>query len=204
MQNLTAEGVTTCTGGVFDTVDLKGVIKVSRGIVCRKMNVDGVCTISGCVEAGDVRIAGTCKTTESVKAGNLDIYGVINVAGDVQCERMDIDGALDVGGTLNADVIRLVFAHGSSAKEVCGRALRVTRKSSSVLLHFIRPRKNEFTANSIECDEISLEYSAVGTVSGARVAIGPKCRIGRLEYTESYTAHPTAVIEKIEKRGAQV
>ena len=201
MKDLKANGVVTCGGGTYDAVDLQGVINVSDAVVCDTFNLEGVSKIKGDLQARTVKIAGTCKIEGGLKAERIDAYGVLSLTENLAGEEIDIEGALDVAGGINADTFSLLMSHGSGAREVCGQTCKVKKGKGSALLGILRARKHEFVCESIECDDIYLEHCSVESVRGFRVTIGPKCKIGSLDYGETYSAHDTAKIDKISKRG---
>jgi cytoskeletal protein CcmA (bactofilin family) len=202
MTNLDVNGVTTCNGGIYDDVKIKGVIQVDGDITCKKADIEGVYRMQGhLTSSGRLSISGTCHIAGSVKTEDCRVYGVLDLEGDLQSETVTADGMLAVKGTVNADTIALKMARGSGAKEVFGHSLRVTSKGiSSVFFGILNAKKHEFTADTIECDDIYLEYSNVGSVSGAKVVLGPKCHVKRLEYSEEYSADKTAVVDEVVKR----
>ena len=51
----------------------------------------------------------------------------------------------------------------------------------------------------IEGDDIHLENTIADTVRGKRIAIGPGCRIGTVEYTETLSVHDDAEVKEQRK-----
>ncbi|HRU22306.1 MAG TPA: hypothetical protein P5113_06475, partial [Candidatus Bipolaricaulis sp.] len=56
------------------------------------------------------------------------------------------------------------------------------------------------TVGEIEGDQVHLEATTADVVRGKIVHIGPGCRIGRVEYTESLDVHPEAEVREKIKR----
>jgi cytoskeletal protein CcmA (bactofilin family) len=204
MKDLNADGIVTCGGGTYDTVDLDGVITITDSVVCDSFELDGVGKIKGDIQAGSIRIAGTCRVEGGLKAEKIDVHGLLNLTGDLEGDQVEIDGALDVTGEINADTFSLLMSHGSAAREVLGQSCSVKKGKGSVWVSILKARKHEFTCQNIECDDIYLENCTVQRVNGQRVVIGPKCKIASLEYAESHSVHESAIVETISKRGEQV
>jgi hypothetical protein len=56
------------------------------------------------------------------------------------------------------------------------------------------------TAETIEGDTVDLEATEAQVVRGKVVRIGPGCRIGWVEYTDSLEVHPEAEVgERVER-----
>lgn len=205
MKDLNADGIITCGGGTYDVVDLDGVVTITDNIICDTFNLDGVGKVKGSVQASSVKIAGTCKIEGDLKAEKVDLYGVLNLSGSLTGDHVEIDGALEVGEEVCADTFSLRMSHGSTAREICGQSCSIKKSGKgSAILGILRARKHEFVCESIECDDIYLEHCSVQHVNGQRVTIGPKCKIGNLEYVEEYSVHDSAKVEKISKRGDDV
>lgn len=202
MNKLIANGVSTCTGGTYEDVEINGVITVNGAIICENMLQEGVCEFAGGITVKQkASIKGTSKVRGSVEAENLNLAGVMNLNGNLTGENLVIDGAMDVSGEINAEEMSFLMSHGSGAKSVFGHSIEIRRGKGSRLISMLRARKHEFTCEHMECDKIKIEYCNIKTVSGEDIEIGPQCRIGTLEYSGSYTADPTAVIDKIVKVG---
>ncbi|MCL1791152.1 MAG: hypothetical protein FWG40_07325 [Peptococcaceae bacterium] len=201
MKDLNADGIVTCGGGTYDKVDLDGIITITDSIVCDSFELDGVGKIKGDLRAGSAKISGTCKIEGNLEAEKIDINGLLNLVGGMAGEQIEVDGAMDVAGEINADTFFLKMAHGSEAEEILGQSCTVKKGKGSVWASILKARRHELTCKNIECDDINLEFSAVERVSGQRVAIGPKCKIGTLEYSETLSVHDSASVETISKRG---
>ncbi|MCL1918130.1 MAG: hypothetical protein FWG14_07430 [Peptococcaceae bacterium] len=203
MKDLKANGIVTCGGGTYGSVNMEGIVNVMDAVTCDTFTLQGVGKIKGDVQAGSIKIAGTCKIEGGLKAEKIDAYGLLSLTGSLAGDQVEIDGALDVAGEINADRFSLLMAHGSEAREILGQSCSVKKGKGSVWASILKARRHEFVCQNIECDDIYLEHCSVQRVNGQRVAIGPKCKIGSLEYTESYTAHDSAKVETIRKRGEQ-
>lgn len=202
MNNMIANGVSTCNGGTYDNIEVKGVINIRNGIICDNFLQEGVCDCTGAVTVKNrASIKGTCKVRGSVDIERLHLYGTLNVNGDLSGETLDIDGAMDVSGEVNAEEIRFQMSHGSSAHSVFGHSIEINRGLSSRIVSLLRARKHELVCENMEGDIIKIEYCNIRKLSGVNIEIGPQCIIETLEYSGSYMADKTAVIKNIVKVG---
>jgi cytoskeletal protein CcmA (bactofilin family) len=180
---------------------------------------------AGPVDAGDFTVVGqmTCKSTLRVR--ELNCTGKLAVLGQVDAEKVRIIGEMTVRGDFNADEFRSVGAFSidgllsvdhlqvepygpSRATEIGGARIEVRRRSgfleSVPVLGWIREHwfgglNSRLEAGVIEGDDVHLEDTDARFVRGARVHLGRGCRIGTVEYRESFSADPDAVVGETRK-----
>jgi len=203
MNDLNAAGVITCNGGTFERVKIEGVVTINSDITCKDMNIEGVCRVRGGIACGTGKIAGTTTIYGPVKAENISLQGMLKISGDFSCDSLKVDGTLDVEGVLSADDIDIFMASGCSAREVCGHSLKLRRRGSSVFMSIFKGRRNEFKADSVECDIVDIEHAKVNTILADRVVLGEGCEIGRVEYISSADISPKARVGQLVKRGEE-
>ena len=201
MQELIANGVSSFGGGTYESVALTGVINITSSIASGDMTIEGVGTIHGHVDAARVGVNGTIKASGSVKSTDFSLHGLGKIAGDLVADRVEVNGSLSVVGMINAENIDIKMVNGCSAREVCGGSLTLRKNASANILEIITAKRN-FQCQSIECDDVDIEWANVDSVSGVMVKIGPNCNIGRLEYADGFYADPSSKIREIVKRGA--
>jgi cytoskeletal protein CcmA (bactofilin family) len=121
----------------------------------------------------------------NLSAGSFDILGNLTVRGDCEAESLDVKGAFTIDGLLNADTIQVRLYGLSRAKEIGGEKIEIRRRSrlSRLLIPFVFSGSDSvLTAETIEGDDIYLEYTKAGCVRGNDVTIGPGCEIGTVEF----------------------
>jgi cytoskeletal protein CcmA (bactofilin family) len=201
---------------------MEGVCKVDGDIRAEEFRLNGVSTVRGSVEANSFLVSGKLKIEGGVKAeqaatdglveiagsltgheGNLN--GLLKIRGDCEFERLKAAGGFEVGGMLNAGFADIALYGQGKAREIGCESLRVRKIAKSGWKEALRkmfPRwKPELTAHTIEGDDLDLENTAADVVRGNRVAIGPGCRIGCVEYRLEYRKHPGAKVGKELKVG---
>ncbi len=203
MPSLISNGVSKCGGGNYDDAKLSGVVTVQGSVNCNKFHSEGVCTINGSLDAKDIDISGVCKINDYVKSDSFNLYGTTTIKGDLQSEIIDINGSFNINGSINADKINIVISYKSDVKSCFGESISVKRGKTSNIFDVIINKKNEFNAQTLECDNIYLEHSNVQSVYGNKIKIGPKCNIKYLEYSESYEIDHSSMVSKVVKRGEQ-
>jgi cytoskeletal protein CcmA (bactofilin family) len=150
------------------------------------------------VQADDFGIWGQAEVQGNVQAERVRIKGRLTVQGDVEAERFEAIGAFEVNGLLNAGTIQIsVKSFGpSKVKEIGGDEIIVKRRKGLIgLLH----SRGILNAETIEGDEIYLEFTKAKTVRGTNVRLGPGCDIETVEYKTHYHAHEDSVVQKYEK-----
>jgi cytoskeletal protein CcmA (bactofilin family) len=106
-----------------------------------------------------------------------------------------VGGAFQVSGLLSADKLDVKMYGPCKAREIGGSTLRVRRSRATKLLDLIKAREPfVLKADQIEGDIVELEHTVAEVVRGNRVAIGPGCRIGRVEYQQSLKTHKSASV----------
>ncbi len=220
--DLIINGVSTAGGGEYGRVKIDGVGTVEGDIVCIDFDCDGMTKIRGALAAktmdadgmfrveGDLSaeksvIHGYMKVKGSLKGDSFSINGQLRVGGNCEIESFRAEGAFEVSGLLNVGTMDVLLHGRGKAGEIGGETIRVKRKSSgplNKLLSWIMPRfATELHVESIEGDEIDLEYTHAEVVRGNRVRIGRGCSIGLVEYRTELQAHPGAKIGKEAKIG---
>lgn len=163
---------------------------------------------------GHISINGSGKVTGSVHCQVFRSAGSGQVYGDCEAEEITMEGGGRVEKLLNGENIRLVLypqchMHIGS---IGGTNITVEHKPSqhnrSRTFHFfgilsgrddnsgLRPC-GTLETDTIEGDTITLTCTKAARVSGRIVKIGPGCRIGRVEYTETYEADEDATVDEL-------
>jgi cytoskeletal protein CcmA (bactofilin family) len=173
-------------------------------IVSEEMRVSGSARVDGRVEAKELKCSGTFKVAQGIASEYIKVSGDLRVGEDVEAEIFKASGGFKIEGLLSADRIKVRLGGRCQAREIGGEQIEVHRggwKEKGILLDglikiFTGGGTAELHTTQIEGDEISLEDTTADVVRGKRIEIGPGCRIGLVEYSESLKIHPDAVVEK--------
>ncbi|WP_372637995.1 hypothetical protein [Cohnella sp.] len=220
--DLVINGVSTASGGQYGRVKIDGVGTVEGDIVCvdfdcngmtkirgslaaDTMDADGMFTIDGHLSAARSFVDGHMKVRGSLKGDSFSVNGLIRVDGNCEIESFNAEGAFEVNGLLNVGSMDVLLHGRGRAGEIGGESIRVKQKARgplNKLFTWMMPRfAPELHVETIEGDEIDLEYTQADVVRGNRVRIGKGCAIGLVEYRTELSAHPGAKIGKEAKVG---
>lgn len=191
-------GSGSSSGGEYGNVKVMGEAVFYGDTVCELFKCSGTAEVRGNLRAEDVKVMGTLilgsknpgdsLTSESSPPSNLQaeylkVTGEIEVPGDCSAEDLIVKGSVRVAGMLSGEEINIRLYGASSAREICGS--RITIKGKGALTDMFNAGPKKITTELIEGDTIYLENTEAEIVRGARVEIGPGCRIGLVEYKES-------------------
>lgn len=178
----------------------EGNVEAKEFAVSGSCHIDGTVSVNGCAA-----ISGSMKCL-SLTANEIQISGGCTIDGDLTAEVARIRGGVRSDGLLNAEDIEIHFSHGARFGSIGGSKIRIVPNADANKRGFLRflfgkSRKagdgNMEVLESIEGDEIYLEYVTAETVSGRIVTIGPGCQIGTLTYSESADISPEAEVRTI-------
>ncbi|GAX89416.1 hypothetical protein EFBL_1034 [Effusibacillus lacus] len=207
-----------------NAIKISGSATMSGNVKSGRYIVNGFGSVRGNLEGGIVRNNGRLKVvgesramefTNSgsslvrghLKAERIRSVGRLVVGGGVETEEFDSYGSLKVGGLLNGHRIKIKIKGMCFTKELGGEEIQVSFSDSNIfglfgnllvkpVLRLFKRGYNQLTAELIEGTTISLEHTNAKTVRGDKVTIGPKCKIELVEYKESITIHPKAIVKQ--------
>lgn len=201
-----------------ERIEISGKLDVPGIVVCKSLkahsaDITGNVTVHSDTECDRLDILGKlmCKR---LKATTINISGRVNTDGDVECEAIEIHGVAQISGLLNAESINIESASASritsigcgeisvKAKENCffieGDYIGLEKTHTKMVSYFAEsPHTPILTADLIEGDYIVLEKTHAKMVRGKNVRIMRDCKIGVLEYTESYECDPSSSIGEL-------
>jgi len=202
---------------IAEELRISGVGKVNGSTEATQVSVSGSGSFNGPVTADEMRVSGAAKVTGPVRAKELKCSGTIRVAGGVSAEYMKLSGHLrvtkdveaeifrasggfEIEGLLSADKIEIHLGGRCRARELGGERIRVEAGGvhdrgilfDGLLRLFVGRGPVGLEASTIEGDEVSLENTRADIVRGNVIEIGPGCRIGAVEYSESLKVHGDA------------
>lgn len=190
-------------------IRISGSAHVDGAVQTHSIQISGSCKLGQDLDAEEsVLIAGACKLEGSLRTkGELKSAGSLTVQQNIEAERVQIKGHVTCPGLLNAEDIFIQRQSRSSTCEIGsigGGHIRVCLPESPLPSWKFWKRTTDRmlclqVQESIEGDEIDLEYTKAGTVTGKRVRIGAGCEIGVVRYTEQADIDPDAIVHTLEK-----
>ncbi|MBU1049534.1 cell shape determination protein CcmA [Candidatus Bipolaricaulota bacterium] len=207
-ENLTMSGAGRVSGHcevVLLTVSGTGTF--DKDVIADEMKVSGVAKVNGQVKVKELKCSGTFKAAESISSEYVKVSGMLHVSGDVEAEIFRASGGFDVGGLLSADRIEIHPGGRCRAQEIGGAKIDIRRYGSreraglldSLLRALSSSWGGDVEAALIEGDEIYLENTRADVVRGKQIQIGPDCKIGLIEYSESLKIHDDSEVQKQNK-----
>ncbi len=192
-RDLKMSGTGTSSGGVFNRVNILGECDIDGNIECNKFKVMGTANVRGNMRAGRVRIVGTVEVDGKLEGERVEVTGGLNVKGDCSSESFHLRGAFSIDGLLNAGTIDLRLYGPANVKEIGGGSIRVKPH-----LRMFSGGK-ELSVDTVEGDDIHLEYTTAKVVRGNTVYIGPGCDIGLVEFQHHFKKSPKAKVTESNK-----
>lgn len=220
--DLNINGVATAAGGRYREIRIDGVGTVSGSVRSEGFRLNGIASIRGSLETGRLNADGKIKVEGRLAAGTADVNGLVdvfgaltgdrlairgllNVRGDCEAERFESEGGFDIEGLLNAGEVDVSLHGRAKTREIGCESIRVRvapKKNWKKLFQWLLGKwAPELSAGTIEGDDIDLENTVAAVVRGNRVAIGPGCRIGRVEYRTELRKHPKGHVGEERKTG---
>lgn len=184
-------------------------------LVSQSTVINGSGTINGSVQAVSMTVNGDASVRDGAGIARLEVKGNISVGGGLALRTADIKGRIRIGGDCDGDGFT-----GEASFEV-GGAMRV--KSIDVRLYgrsrarsieaerlivgrggswadFVNLfAEQELGVDTVKADVADLSYVVASVVRGNDIRLGEGCRIGRVEYSGTYSAHPNALVSEVVK-----
>lgn len=190
-----------------ESVKVSGSAKFDGDINTGECVTSGSSRIEGHLHARAVTVNGSMFCKKDIRAEEIKINGSLNVNGDIEAESFDTSGGFHIKGLLNASVIKVNIHGGCFAQEIGGDRIQVKVSRLNIFSNLFRSLLDLFDlgdrwrlqSEQIEATDVSLAWSQVGIVRGNRVDIGPGCKIGLIEYTETVNIHPNADVANVKK-----
>jgi cytoskeletal protein CcmA (bactofilin family) len=185
-------------GSVLGTTTIKGALEADR------FKIFGTARIVGDVSVKDLDIDGTVTVHGGVKSDAINLRGNTKIHGNCTAERFDCKGSFTIDGLLNAGKIDITLYGSTKVKEIGGETIRVRKESGPIanVVNAILEKldfKQRLETDTIEGDEVSLEYTRAGTVRGNHVRLGDGCEIDLVEYKGTLDQAPGAMVKEAKK-----
>lgn len=182
---------------------VEGNASISGNVELKTIEVYGQLDVDGNLSFSKLRVDGNAKVDGHLTGEEVKVRGMLKTSGDCEAEVFSAKGAFTVGGLLNAGRIEVYLHAGCEAKEIGGEYIEVKKGGSSTLNKLLKHIFNSMTilsADTIEGDDIYLEYTRAKVVRGKNVTIGPGCEIELVESAEQFRLDPDSQVKQHVKR----
>lgn len=177
------------------TAKISGNGKVAGNVNSQLLSVEGQGKIGKNAQTTKLIVSGHASIGGSLKSEEIKVKGGLTVGEDCETEIFKAECQFAIGGLLNADQVDIRIYGECRAEEIGGQSI-VIKQKTSLLGQLFKPfLQNTLEANLIEGDHIEIENTTAKIVRGNHVTIGPNCKIGLVEYTETYHKEDSAVVK---------
>ncbi len=200
--NLRADSI-SCAGSakvlgnvVTEDLGCSGSCSLKGDVQAQKVHASGAMKVEGNLSGEEIRISGALKTEGAIHCQRLKISGGLSVGEDVEAEEVSLNGGAKICGLLNAEKIELEGSPAAKIRDIGCSSLKV-RKARSGWFSKMVGIQYALEVNSIEADQVDLEYTRADVIRGRDLRIGYGCRIRRVEYTGTCHAEEGTVEELV-------
>jgi cytoskeletal protein CcmA (bactofilin family) len=201
-ETMSISGAITVEGNVdATTCKISGACKVRGYVRAEEIKISGGSTIGEFLEGNEISLSGGIKVHGDIRSNHLKLSGEITVDGDMECEEFYLNGAMTSKRTVNCEKCELKIVSSSSLGELVGSEIVVKESmgSGGFLKNLFGGGGNHLKVTLVEGDDIYLENTIAEVVRGAKVTLGPGCRVEKVEYSEKLEVHKDAkVTERVE------
>lgn len=169
-------GQSTIHGGTYRRVGITGEAVINDTLTCERMKLTGRLDASGDLHADEIKV-----------------LGELSVKGNCSSESIQVRGTIAVEGLLNTGNLEIRLYGPSKAKEIGGSVIRVKKNLRGLAKY------KHLTVDTLEGDDIRVEYTRAKIVRGKHVEIGPGCDIEMVEYKENYSVSRKANVKEFRK-----
>lgn len=201
-KEIKVSGSFTCLNDVEveECIKISGVGRFNGTVKSKELRISGDGHFNGDIKGETIKISGDSNVKGNVSFSNMKISGGVEIQGDCEGNEFIGRGAGTIGGLLSADKIDLKVADTWKIKEIGGEEIKVTKENIKkfLFLTFVFRNKGKLVCDSIEGDNINLEYTECNIVRGHNIIIGEGCSIKKIEYSGNLTIDEKSTVgEKV-------
>ena len=179
---------------------ISGSGHIDGAVSAAAVHISGSGHLGGSLTAEILHTSGAARIDGKVSAGEIASSGSAAFGGDVEAEAFTASGSCKIPGLLNAETVEL-HPGKMTIGSIGGSTIRVTGPTAggsegislklfgmtilSVNSHGGHAGAPSLTADTIEGDDITLEFTTARVVRGRTVIVGQGCCIDRVEYSQS-------------------
>lgn len=187
--------VKTKTAKLTGTADIKGNLEAAEFTIIGTINIDSDAVVN------EFKIYGESKVKGNASVEKAEIFGFLDISGECNTETFIAKGPFKIGGLLNAGNIDIEMYCKCQVKEIGGERISIRRGTDmlikKIIKSFYMPKDyylGQLVTDSIEGDDIYLEYVKAKVVRGNNVEIGPGCEIDLIEYMNTIKQHEASSV----------
>lgn len=185
------EGSIDCENEIY----CSGSFSADGKIAAKEFGVSGSSSFGG-FSGGILKCSGSICVKGDIKAKEVEQSGSLSCK-NLEADSLDLSGKIAADGQINSEKVRIKLSciSDSRAESVVGSKIKIYSAIGSRVFGFIR---SYFETQTIEGDDIDLDYVVADCVRGKDIRIGKHCRIKRVEASGSlYVDDKAEVGEKV-------
>jgi cytoskeletal protein CcmA (bactofilin family) len=183
-----------------ESIVVNGSAKLQGPIHVGDLTANGAASIGSGLDVGRLHVKGTVDVGGDISAVDIGLQGVLSCDGDCQAETLAGAGAFEIVGLLNAGRIDLRLFGQCRARDIGGE--RISVKAGKKVVWFRPFADMRLTADSIEADDVILEYTTAKVVRGHNVRLGTGCQVDLVEYTGTLVKADDVTLGEAKKQPA--
>jgi cytoskeletal protein CcmA (bactofilin family) len=183
------------TAKLTGTADIKGNLEVEEFTVIGNINIDNDAVVK------EFKIYGESIVKGNASVEKANIFGFLDISGECNTENFIAKGPFKIGGLLNAGNIDIEMHCKCHIKEIGGERISIRRGTDvlikKIIKSFYMPKDfylGQLVTDTIEGDDIYLEYTKARVVRGNNIEIGPGCEIDLVEYKNTFKQHEASSV----------
>jgi cytoskeletal protein CcmA (bactofilin family) len=199
---ITTSGMCKVSGDVeAGILKTSGTNNIEGNVKAEELKTSGTTKVGGDVSSDIISVSGHINIGGNVHTENIMVSGLMTVGGDCESERFESSGGFKIGGLLNAGTIKVKLGGKSNVREIGGERIEIKRWKEWSFLGLEGIIKNLFNyevkldCESIEGDEVYLEFTKANVVRGNNITIGRGCEIDTVEYTGTLNTIEDAIVK---------
>ena len=187
------------------TCRINGKASIRGNVDARELRISGHCDIDGNISSKETRIDGHCSIKGGISAEEVEIRGIANINGDCSVEVFTSKGVFTISGLLNAGTIDIELYASSRVREIGGEKINIRHGNTFGIKRIITSIFPSLgliyglSTETIEGDDIYLEYTRAKIVRGNNVVLGTGCEIELVEYKSNFEQHSEAKVKESRK-----
>ncbi|WP_442604236.1 polymer-forming cytoskeletal protein [Paenibacillus sp. KN14-4R] len=184
------------SGDVYGNVQagnmkISGSANIDGNVTTDDLKISGSMRVDGDVSVKNIKISGHFKADGRLVAEDIELDGALELKEDCSAERFEVKGGFRIDGLLNVGKVNIQLHGDAHVREIGCDQIEVRRNLLGISVFkmiktLFQSYHNELHVNTIEGDEIYLEYTKAKVVRGTNVTIGPGCEIDLVEYKGRY------------------
>ncbi|MGL5766920.1 MAG: hypothetical protein ACRCX8_14885 [Sarcina sp.] len=196
-QKMTCNGIAKVNGLVkIANLDIAGILKQSGNLEVENLRVNGKINTMGNIKFNNLYGVGEVNATVNVVADIVRFNGNLSCGGDFTASEFNVKGGVkNIKGLLNSEIIDIEFMYGGYINEIGGSIVKIKKNRNTKFFNSLKSKILKI--NTIDADEINLEFSEVKTINGHNVIIGEGCFVEKVEYTGVLEISPTSKVKNI-------